>query len=61
MNRWIRPVGLSFGLAVLAILFLIDNWSPLRGLLYVLGWGAVTAAVFWVEYSDGLRKSRTDR
>ncbi|WP_157163430.1 hypothetical protein [Nocardia aobensis] len=54
-------MGLSFGLAVLAILFLIDNWSPLRGLLYVLGWGAVTAAVFWVEYSDGLRKSRTDR
>lgn len=61
MNRWIRPAALSLGLAVLAILFLINNWTPLRGVLYALGWAIVTAVVFWVEHRYGRHNRRAGR
>ncbi|WP_157104125.1 hypothetical protein [Nocardia kruczakiae] len=55
MERWIRPAGLSLGLAVFAAALLADDWAPTRAAWFAAGWLAATAFVFAAELRE--RKS----
>ncbi|MCC3313650.1 hypothetical protein [Nocardia africana] len=56
MKWWIRPAGLSLGLATLGVLLLIDDWAPARAAWFATGWLVATALVFAAE-----QRSRTRR
>jgi predicted PurR-regulated permease PerM len=45
MKHYIPTLGILAILAALGILLLIDNWHPLRAVIYLIVWAAVATLV----------------